>query len=426
MRQLAFSSDILELLKKERTVSELSSVVDKVNTIISDVVSAGDEALVKYTKLFDTAVERPIAVQADEVGEAINLVSQEIKDAIAVAEKNITRFHQASIHQDIAELETTRGIFCSKKAHAIERVGLYIPGGTAPLISSLLMLAIPAKLAGCKEIVITTPSQKNGKVSPALLYCANRLNLSEIYAIGGAQAIAALAYGTKTIKNVDKIAGPGNIFVTTAKQIVASTKVAIDMPAGPSEVALVIDSKSNLDFVVADILSQAEHDTLSKVLVVMLPGVNVEKLHLTLASQLATLPRADIAKKALESGYFITVNTYQEAIETINIWSPEHLIINIENPNVVLDGIVNAGSVFVGQYTPESLGDYASGTNHVLPTSGWARSWSGVSVETFRKWTTYQRATLDGVTNLSNTVATLARAEGLEAHARAVEIRVKK
>jgi histidinol dehydrogenase len=318
------------------------------------------------------------------------------------------------------------GITCWRKSVPVEKVGLYIPGGTAPLFSTLIMLAVPAKIAGCKEIVVCTPPQKNGTIHPAILFAAKEIGINKIYKTGGAQAIAAMAYGTQTIPKVFKIFGPGNRYITYAKMLMAAEGVAIDMPAGPSEVAIIADESCNPEFIAADLLSQCEHGTDSQVLLISNSEKIIEAVNICLQKQLDVLPRKDIAAKALRNSKAILIETINEAVDLINDYAPEHLIIACNNALIISDKIINAGSVFIGNYSPESVGDYASGTNHTLPTNGFAKAYSGVSLDSFYKKITFQQLTAEGLNNIAETVISMANAEGLQAHANAVTVRIKK
>jgi histidinol dehydrogenase len=350
-------------------------------------------------------------------------VDNDLKVSIAVAYSNIKKFHTAQKQSDL-EIETMPGVICMRKSVPIARVGLYIPGGTAPLFSTLLMLAIPAIIAGCKEIVVCSPSNKNGEIDNRIAYIAHFLGITEVYKIGGAQAIAAMAYGTETIKKVDKIFGPGNQYVTAAKQLVQESGVAIDMPAGPSEVLVIADKHANPIFVAADLLSQAEHGVDSQVVLVSNDETIFVKVNLEIEKQLQQLPRKALTEAALKNSKWVLVKSVEEAVVVSNIYAPEHLILNIENADFFLDQITNAGSVFIGAYSPESAGDYASGTNHTLPTNGYARAYSGVSLDSFVKKITFQKLSQEGIRNVGQTVITMANAEGLDAHANAVSVRL--
>ncbi|MDB5191659.1 MAG: histidinol dehydrogenase [Segetibacter sp.] len=407
----------------QRPVFDTSSLEASVSNILKEVKQRGDEAIRKFASMFDKVTITDIQVTEEEIETASNEVDDALKAAIIEAKSNIERFHAAQLKEEEA-IETMPGIKCWRKNVAIEKVGLYIPGGTAPLFSTILMLATPAKIAGCKEIVLCTPPNKEGKVHPAILYTASLVGVTQIFKAGGAQAIAGMAYGTETIPQVYKIFGPGNQYVTAAKQLVQKDGVAIDMPAGPSEVAVLADESADAAFVAADLLSQAEHGSDSQVVLV----TTSENFALATAGevelQLKELPRAAFAAKALEQSKIIVVKETGEAIEFLNEYAPEHLIISCEDDEIIADKIINAGSVFLGNYSPESVGDYASGTNHTLPTNGFAKAFSGVSVDSFVKKITYQKLTREGLKNISKTVQVMAAAEGLDAHANAVAIRL--
>jgi histidinol dehydrogenase len=352
------------------------------------------------------------------------MISDELKAAIRQARDNISRFHQEQVKEE-SRIETMPGVECWRKSVGIDKVGLYIPGGTAPLFSTVLMLAIPAVIAGCKEIILCTPGNNKGEVHPAILYAANLVGISKIFKVGGAQAIAAMAYGTETIPSVYKIFGPGNQYVTAAKQLVQMQGIAIDMPAGPSEVCVWADETADPAFVAADLLSQAEHGPDSQVLLVSTQVVVVNKVIEEVSRQVHLLPRKNIAIKALENSKAVIVENFDTVIELINTYAPEHLILSCKDADEVAEKITNAGSVFIGHYSPESVGDYASGTNHTLPTNGFARAYSGVSVDSFVKKITYQKLSKEGLATISNTVVQMAEAEGLEAHANAVRVRMQ-
>ncbi len=399
---------------------ELESIV---SAILADVKQHGDAAIKNYTAQFDGVVLEELLVTEKEIQEATLLVDTALKEAITVAKNNITAFHNAQ-KETIKELETTAGVLCWRKSVAIEKVGLYIPGGTAPLFSTLLMLGIPALLVGCKEIIVCTPAGKNGKINPVILYVAQMIGLKKIYKIGGVQAIAAMAYGTETVPKVDKIFGPGNQYVTCAKQLINAAGVAIDMPAGPSELAVYADETCNASFVAVDLLSQAEHGADSQVLLVASSVSIIEKVKIEIKKQLHLLPRKDIATKALQNSRFIVMEKIATAFQLLNEYAPEHLIIASDDAVVLAENIINAGSVFLGHYSPESAGDYASGTNHTLPTNGYAKAYSGVSLDSFVKKITFQQITKEGIQNIGKAVETMAAAEGLEAHKNAVSIRL--
>ncbi len=389
-----------------------------VAAIIEAVKTKGDVALNELTARFDSSNVESIRVTLDSP-----TVDDGLSEAILVASRNIEAFHEAQ-REPVKQVETSPGVFCWRKSVPLERVGIYIPGGSAPLFSTVLMLALPARLAGCPEIALCTPPREDGTIHPAILFAAQEAGVTEIYAVGGAQAIAAMAYGTESIRSVDKIFGPGNIWVDTAKQMVSSDGVAIDLPAGPTEVALLIDATANPAFVAADMLAQAEHDVLSDVLVVALEGFNVAELEKEVASQLASLPRKEIAEKVIARARVVLVDSTNKALALINRYAPEHLIIQMHHAELFAEQIQHAGSVFIGEWTPESLGDYASGTNHTLPTNGAARAFSGVSLDSFMRKITFQRSTAEGLLALGPKVITMAQAEELDGHARAVEHRL--
>ncbi len=407
----------------QRPTMDLSVVLDKVKPIMAEVKRNGDAALRQYALQFDGVELDILEVTEEEKMAAQSLVSEELKRAIQQAANNITIFHKQQ-QTPVAIVETMPGVQCWRKSVGIDKVGLYIPGGTAPLFSTLLMLAIPAKLAGCKEIVLCTPPQKNGAVHPAVLFAASITGVTKIIKAGGAQAIAAMAYGTHTVPQVYKIFGPGNQFVTAAKQLVQLDGIAIDMPAGPSEVCVLADETCNPAFVAADLLSQAEHGADSQVLLVSSQLSLVNSVEEEIAKQLAVLPRMEFATKALENSRAVVMESMDDAIALVNDYAAEHLIISCKNDEKIADEITNAGSIFLGNYSPESIGDYASGTNHTLPTNGYARMYSGVSIDSFVKKITMQKLTETGLRNIAPTVIEMAMAEGLQAHAEAVRKRL--
>ncbi|MEZ4827044.1 MAG: histidinol dehydrogenase [Bacteroidia bacterium] len=407
-----------------RPVLDYSHGESRVREILFQVKNRGDEALREYSLRFDGYEKAYFSVEAEEFETANALVSDELKSAIAQAAANIRAFHESQREQTI-RVETTPGVSCWRKSVPITQVGLYIPGGTAPLFSTLLMLAIPAQLAGCRDIVICTPPGKDGNIHPAILYTADYLGIHQIFKIGGAQAIGALAYGTETIPRVSKIFGPGNQYVTLAKQIVSQQGTAIDMPAGPSEVAVVADKTANPTFIAADLLSQAEHGTDSQVILVTSCEPLLEVIRDEIELQLQQLPRKEIAREALHHSRMVLLENDEKVLEMINEYAPEHLILSVENPEVWAEKVENAGSVFLGHFTPESAGDYASGTNHTLPTNGFARSYSGVSLDSFVRKITFQQISPEGLLNLGTTVEVMAEAEELIAHKRAVSVRLE-
>lgn len=405
-----------------RPVMDDTALRATVRTVLDDVRARGDEAITEYTEKFDGVLLKDFAFDENELIEAEAALSHELKTAIQTAAENITTFHQAQL-QAPSVIETMPGVRCWRKSVGIETVGIYIPGGTAPLFSTVLMLGIPAHLAGCKRIVLCSPPDKNGQLHPAIIYAAKLVGVTHIYKIGGVQAIAAMAYGTRTVPKVYKIFGPGNQYVTCAKQLVQMEGLAIDMPAGPSEVCVLADASANPDFVAADLLSQAEHGADSQVLLVSTDQQMIPRVLDDVAKQLESLPRKALAAKALEHSRAVYLPDVVEAIALVNAYAAEHLIIAMDNAAEVAEQIVNAGSVFIGHYSPESVGDYASGTNHTLPTNGFAHAYSGVSVDAFVKKITYQQLSQQGLNNIAETVRLMAEAEGLDAHARAVIIR---
>lgn len=407
----------------QRPSQDFTSVKNVVEDILNDVKQNGDEAIKKYTKRFDKIELNDLNVSEEE-WQTAETIDEDLKDAINLAIKNVRTFHEAQ-KQPVEKIETMPGVLCWRKSVAIEKVGLYIPGGTAPLFSTLIMLGVPAMIAGCKEIVVCTPPQINGFVHPAVLYVAKQIGINKMYKIGGAQAIAAMAYGTGTINKVYIILGPGNQYITCAKMLVNAEGVAIDMPAGPSEVAVLADETANAEFIAADLLSQAEHGKDSQVLLVTNNEAIINQTIKCLSEQLNALPRKDIAVAALQNSKAILVNDLNEGIELLNEYAPEHLIINCDNAESIAEKITNAGSVFLGNYSPESVGDYASGTNHTLSTNGFAKAYSGVSLDSFYKKITFQQLTKQGLNNIGKAVTILAEAEGLQAHANAVTVRLK-
>jgi histidinol dehydrogenase len=406
----------------QRPALDSKPLESTVAAILNDVKFNGDEAVKKYAAQFDKATLNELKVNESEIAEALLLVAEELKEAIAIAKNNITKFHQVQ-KEDVKQIETINGVVCWRKSVGIQKVGLYIPGGTAPLFSTLLMLGIPAVLAGCKDIIVCTPCDKNGKVNPVVLYVAQLIGLKNIYKIGGVQAIAAMAYGTATVPQVYKIFGPGNQYVTCAKQLINKEGIAIDMPAGPSEVAVYADESCNPSFVAADLLSQAEHGADSQVLLVATSQTITEKVNAEIEKQLAVLPRKEIAKMAMDNSNYVVMENVDEAFDLLNEYAAEHLIIASDNALELAEKVVNAGSIFLGHYSPESVGDYASGTNHTLPTNGYAKAYSGVSLDSFIKKITFQQLSNEGLKNIGTSVELMAAAEGLDAHKNAVRIR---
>lgn len=412
-----------ELVKRPHLdVSELNATVEGV---LNDVKNHGDSAVIRYEEKFDHAHLDSLSVSDAEMEEAESLVSLELKHALELAHHNISSFHQSQqFHGE--KVETVSGVTCWQKSVAIEKVGLYIPGGTAPLFSTVLMLATPAKIAGCKEIVLCTPPNREGKVNPAILMAAKIAGVSKIFKIGGVQAIGAMAYGTESVPKVYKIFGPGNQYVMAAKQHVSLHDVAIDMPAGPSEVCVIADETSNPVFVAADLLSQAEHGVDSQVFLISTSEEMIEKVKEEVEKQLEQLPRKEMAAKSLDNSKLVLVKDYDEAIELSNTYAPEHLIIATRNYDELAEKVVNAGSVFLGQYACESAGDYASGTNHTLPTHGYALAYNGVNLDSYNRKITFQHLTDEGIRSIGNAVVVMAENEQLEAHANAMRVRVDK
>lgn len=407
----------------KRPALDVTTLFDTVRTVLDEVRQEGDAAVKRYEEKFDKVRLSDLRVSEAEIQEARELVSEDLKQAIRMAKDNIEKFH-ASQRFTGQKVETTSGVTCWQKAVAIEKVGLYIPGGTAPLFSTVLMLAVPAHIAGCKEIVLCTPPNKEGKVHPAILFAAETAGVSKIFKAGGIQAIAAMAYGTEFVPKVYKIFGPGNQYVTAAKQLVSLKDVAIDMPAGPSEVEVIADETANPDFIAADFLSQAEHGADSQaILVTSCEGI-VAPVIKAIQEQLSKLSRKEITEKALEHSRIIVLKDELEVIDFTNAYAPEHLIIQTANYSHIAGQIENAGSVFMGPYTPESAGDYASGTNHTLPTNGYAKAYSGVNLDSFIKKITFQEITAEGIKNLGGTIQIMAGNEQLDAHRNAVTIRL--
>ena len=411
-----------EILK--RPTQTFGAIEPIVAEVFEHVQKHGDEALKTYTQKFDGAVLDDFLVAKEELEQAAQEVSAALKTALQTAKNNIARFHSAQ-KTDTVMVETMTGVVCWQEKRAIQRVGLYIPGGTAPLFSTILMLAIPAKLAGCEEIVLCTPPDKEGNVNPAILYTAKLCGVTKIFKVGGIQAIAAMTLGTETLPKVYKIFGPGNQYVTVAKQWATKYGVAIDMPAGPSELLVVADDSANAAFVASDLLSQAEHGVDSQVVLVSTSEQLLAKVEEEVQLQLQDLPRREIAEKAIGNSRLIYVEDDKTALEIINEYGPEHYIVCVENEDFYVQNTINAGSVFIGNYTPESAGDYASGTNHTLPTNGYAKQYSGVNLDSFMKGMTFQKITKEGIQALGSTIEVMAAAEGLQAHKNAVTLRLK-
>lgn len=410
-----------EILK--RPTQSIADIEATVNEIFLEIKAKGDGAVKKYTELFDGISIENILVSKEEIAAAEKQVSEELKDAINLAKTNIAKFHSAQITETIT-VETTEGVVCWQEKRPIQKVGLYIPGGSAPLFSTVLMLAVPANIAGCEEIILCTPPNKEGKINPAILYTANLCGVSKIFKIGGIQAIASMTFGTETIPAVYKIFGPGNQFVTVAKQISTKYGVAIDMPAGPSELLVFGDDSANASFIASDLLSQAEHGKDSQVILVTTSETLLNLVEKEVTKQLRVLPRKAIAEEAINNSKLILVETNSEAINLINEYAPEHFIVVSKDEDFFLENIQNAGSVFIGNYTPESAGDYASGTNHTLPTNGFAKQYSGVNLDSFMKSMTFQKISEKGIQNIGNAIEIMAEAEGLQAHKNAVSLRL--
>ena len=412
----------LELL--QRPTQTIESIEQTVTAIFDDVKRNGNDGIKRYTSIFDGVDLDELFVSEEEIIEAAKLVSNDLKEAITVSKENIEKFHAAQKTEKVL-IETTKGVECWQEKRPIQKVGLYIPGGTAPLFSSVLMLAIPAQIAGCKEIILATPPNKKGKINPAIIYAAQQCGVTKIIKAGGIQAIAGLTFGTETIPQVYKIFGPGNQYVTVAKQLATKYGVAIDMPAGPSELLVVADETADVSFVASDLLSQAEHGTDSQVILVATSMQILNEVAIEIEKQLENLSRKKIAKKAIDNSKLIFVETKEIALELINEYGPEHFIVCTKDNDFYVHGIENAGSVFIGNYTPESAGDYASGTNHTLPTNGYTKAYSGVNLDSFLKAISFQKISEKGIQNIGNAIEVLAAAEGLDAHKNAVTLRLK-
>ncbi len=408
----------------ERPQLELEFLDSTVRNILNRVKKSGDSALREFSLQFDKVQLKDLRVSENEIENAVQSIPEKLKNAITQAAENIKKFHKLQTTADI-KIETMPGVTCWRKSLPIESVGIYIPGGSAPLFSTVLMLGVPAKITGCSQIVLCTPPDSTGNINPAILFTAKLIGITEIYKVGGAQAVGAMAYGTETIPAISKIFGPGNQYVTKAKQLVSEEGVAIDMPAGPSEVLVYADETSTPAFVAADLLSQAEHGEDSQVILVLTSDMLVAAIQKEIITQLEALPRKNIARIALEKSRIIVMENEQEAIDFINVYAPEHLIINTKIPEAIANSIKNAGSIFLGDYTPEAVGDYASGTNHTLPTNGYAKSFSGVSLNSFMKFITYQQLTKEGIKNLGPIVELMAEAELLEGHKNAIRVRLE-
>jgi len=414
--------DWLSLL--ERPTQTIDTIETTVISIFDDVKRNGNDGVKRYTSIFDGVELSELFVSEEELKAAQQLVSKELKEAIENAKLTIEKFHLAQKTEKVI-VETVEGVTCWQEKRPIQKVGLYIPGGTAPLFSSVLMLAIPAKIAGCNEIILATPPNNRGEINPAILYTAQLCGVTKILKVGGIQAIAGLTFGTETIPQVYKIFGPGNQYVTAAKQLATKYGVAIDMPAGPSELLVVVDATAKANFVASDLLSQAEHGVDSQVMLVSTSLQKLEEVEKEIEKQLQKLPRKNIARKAIENSKLFFVETKEIALELINEYAPEHFIICTSENDFYCEGVQNAGSVFIGNYTPESAGDYASGTNHTLPTNGYSKAYSGVNLDSFLKAITFQEISEKGIQNIGNTIELMAEAEGLDAHKNAVTLRLK-
>jgi histidinol dehydrogenase len=408
----------------KRPTQTIDDIEATVNEVFSEVQKKGDSALVKYTNLFDGITLESFEVAKDEIDNSSNLITSELKEAIQLAKTNITSFHKAQKTKPV-KVTTQEGVTCWQEKRPIEKVGLYIPGGSAPLFSTILMLAIPAKLAGCKEIILCTPPQEDGTINPAIIYTAQLCGVTKLYKVGGIQAIAAMTFGTETIPKVYKIFGPGNQFVTVAKQLSTRYNVSIDMPAGPSELLIFADETANPAFVASDLLSQAEHGADSQVILVSTVASLLDAVALEIEIQLDSLPRKEVAKKAINNSKMILVESSEVALKLINKYAPEHFIVIAKDESFFIENIANAGSVFIGNYTPESAGDYASGTNHTLPTNGYAKQYSGVNLDSFLKSITFQKITKKGIQSIGSAIELMASAEGLQAHKNAVSLRLQ-
>ena len=409
---------------QKRPTNRLDAVKNIVDEIFTNVELEGDKALINYTNKFDKVDLNNLIISDKTINNSENYISKDLKESIDIAFKNIYKFHKNQIFNS-NKIETTPGVYCWQEKRAIENVGLYIPGGTAPLFSSVLMLAIPAMIANCKNIVLCSPPNDKGEIHPAILYCAKLCKVNKVVCVGGAQSIAAMSIGTKSVPKVNKIFGPGNQYVTYAKLKAINFNSAIDMPAGPSELLVLADKNANPNYIASDLLSQAEHGPDSQVIFVSLSKSLIYDVEKSINNQIENLERKNFINKSISNSKLIFFDDKKEAVEFINQYAPEHYIINVENESFFIDNIISAGSVFIGNYTPESAGDYASGTNHTLPTNGNAKQYSGVTLDSFLKTITFQKISKDGLLNISKTIEVMAQAEGLQAHKNAVSIRVK-
>lgn len=410
--------------KSKRPAAKVDDIEPIVRNVLDQVKNGGDEAVRNLTLKFDKACPDDFLTSSDEFSQAEKQVSQDLKNAISIAKNNIEKFHRSQLIHTINKVETSQGIVCWQKQVAIEKVGIYIPGGSAPLFSTVLMLGIPAVIAGCKEIVLCSPPRTGGSINPVVLYCAKLLGITKVYKIGGAQAIAAMAFGTQTVPKVSKIFGPGNRFVTVAKQLVSSSETAIDMPAGPSELAVIADDNANAVYAAADLLSQCEHGTDSQVGLFCTSKNKALEIINEAERQLQLLPRKEIAMQSFKNSFAVVATSTETLMHLSNLWAPEHLIISVDNAEQLAEKVVNAGSVFIGSYACESAGDYASGTNHTLPTNGAAKAYSGLNMDSFMKKITFQTITQHGINKIGNAIETMAAAEMLDAHKNAVTVRL--
>ena len=425
MFKIQYTTDEDFIGRSRRPAAKTDDIIPIVRDVLVAVRDGGDKAVRELTLKFDKSCPDDLLVSPEELDAAEREVPDDLKKAIAIARENIEKFHRSQLPQKREYVETSKGVVCWQQAKAIDKVGIYIPGGTAPLFSTVLMLGIPAKIAGCKEIVLCSPPRNGGAINPIVLYCAKILGIHKVFKIGGSQAIAAMAYGTESVPKVYKIFGPGNRFVTVAKQLVNSADTAIDMPAGPSELAVIADQNTNPAFAAADLLSQCEHGTDSQVGLFVTSNEKADEIIAEAERQLALLPRREIAAQSFANSFAVIVNDTCQAVHLTNIWAPEHLIISTDDCNEIADQVQNAGSVFIGKYACESAGDYASGTNHTLPTNGAAYAYSGLNMDSFMKKITFQTISEDGIRNIGPAVETMAAAEQLEAHKNAVTVRLQ-
>lgn len=425
MFKIQYTTDEDFIGRSRRPAAKTDDITPIVRDVLVAVRDGGDKAVRELTLKFDKSCPNDLLVSPEELDAAEREVPDDLKKAIAIARENIEKFHRSQLPQKREYVETSKGVVCWQQAKAIDKVGIYIPGGTAPLFSTVLMLGIPAKIAGCKEIVLCSPPRNGGAINPIVLYCAKILGIHKVFKIGGSQAIAAMAYGTESVPKVYKIFGPGNRFVTVAKQLVNSADTAIDMPAGPSELAVIADQNTNPAFAAADLLSQCEHGTDSQVGLFVTSNEKADEIIAEAERQLALLPRREIAAQSFANSFAVIVNDTCQAVHLTNIWAPEHLIISTDDCNKIADQVQNAGSVFIGKYACESAGDYASGTNHTLPTNGAAYAYSGLNMDSFMKKITFQTISEDGIRNIGPAVETMAAAEQLDAHRNAVTVRLQ-